>query len=558
MIHHGGSSSQNRGSFRKLLAFAAALGVIGIAAIAGTLSGRWLGPADQVPDRSPGLPGADELPITEWPNPEVALVLSGQTYGYLLPCGCSRPQLGGLERRYNYIQKLKKRGWQVVAADLGDLAEVEGPHGMPSIQGLVNYAVALKALREMGYVAVGIGASECWVSLPRLLEEYGRIGPAPRIVAANLLHKERGEPGHEKVVDWIRADVAGSRLKIGVAGVMAPSVVRDLRARRTLFGDSQTIPAFGDEASLKNVLRQMAEQDVGLRVLLYQGTFNEAVDSARDYPQFQVILCLSDDGDAADQAKRVGETLIVRVHYKGKSVGVVGVFPGAVSGSYDLRCHMQWMTEEYETPPGQEAGHPILDLLEAYTKELRDQHFLDRYSAYKKPHPLQAEDKDVEYLGSAVCAKCHKAAYDVWKKTPHSHAYDTLVSAKRPSLRQYDGECVVCHVTGFRYTTGFSGAQGNALTTLKDVGCEACHGPGSKHVDDPDDPKVRADLNPDRYIAAETASARETRLRKIESMCTKCHDHENDVHWDWDRFLKDRWPKVEHHTPPGEKKPPKP
>src|SRR5438876_9759401 len=30
-----------------------------------------------------------------WPKPDLALVLSGQMYGYLQPCGCSRPQLGG-------------------------------------------------------------------------------------------------------------------------------------------------------------------------------------------------------------------------------------------------------------------------------------------------------------------------------------------------------------------------------------------------------------------------------------------------------------------------------
>src|SRR5262249_32731323 len=58
-----------------------------------------------------------------WTRPDFVIVLSGQQYGYLLPCGCSRPQKGGLERRYNLIQLLEKRGWPVVSVDLGDVPQ---------------------------------------------------------------------------------------------------------------------------------------------------------------------------------------------------------------------------------------------------------------------------------------------------------------------------------------------------------------------------------------------------------------------------------------------------
>src|SRR5690242_12636009 len=64
-----------------------------------------------------------------WPKdrkPDLVIVLSGQMYGYLQKCGCSHPQKGGLERRYNFIQSLKARGWEVIGVDLGDL-----PHPLP-------------------------------------------------------------------------------------------------------------------------------------------------------------------------------------------------------------------------------------------------------------------------------------------------------------------------------------------------------------------------------------------------------------------------------------------
>src|SRR5262245_10772111 len=34
-----------------------------------------------------------------WTKPDFALILTGQTFGYLQPCGCSFPQYGGLARR---------------------------------------------------------------------------------------------------------------------------------------------------------------------------------------------------------------------------------------------------------------------------------------------------------------------------------------------------------------------------------------------------------------------------------------------------------------------------
>src|SRR5262245_56177995 len=59
-------------------------------------------------------------------NPDVVIVVSGEMHGYLQPCGCSRPQKGGLARRYNFIESLRKK-WPVVAGDLGDLPQASGP-----------------------------------------------------------------------------------------------------------------------------------------------------------------------------------------------------------------------------------------------------------------------------------------------------------------------------------------------------------------------------------------------------------------------------------------------
>src|ERR1700736_2067243 len=43
----------------------------------------------------------------QWPRdhkPDLVLLLSGEQHGFIKFCGCSEPQYGGLERRYNFLQ----------------------------------------------------------------------------------------------------------------------------------------------------------------------------------------------------------------------------------------------------------------------------------------------------------------------------------------------------------------------------------------------------------------------------------------------------------------------
>src|SRR5581483_7396694 len=119
-------------------------------------------------DGTPGLPPStehDDL-FHGWPTPDFALVLSAQQHGYLMPCGCSIPQYGGLERRYNFIESLRLppdkggRGWPVLAYDLGDVPQKKGPAGLGNVQGLIKYRYAMEAMKLMGYVAVSFGEYE--------------------------------------------------------------------------------------------------------------------------------------------------------------------------------------------------------------------------------------------------------------------------------------------------------------------------------------------------------------------------------------------------------------
>jgi hypothetical protein len=153
-----------------------------------------------------------------------------------------------------------------------------------------------------------------------------------------------------------------------------------------------------------------------------------------------------------------------------------------------------------------------------------------------------------KYVGSLECRGCHAEAFKIWNGTPHAHAYHSLETAKHPGLRQYDGECVMCHVVGFGYQTGFTNESKTDF--LLDVGCESCHGPGSMHIKEitnnrngKADLRIRALMNPFKFDPKETAEAATQRLNRIDQSCQQCHDQDNDVHWDF----KMKWPKIVHH-----------
>jgi hypothetical protein len=92
--------------------------------------------------------------------------------------------------------------------------------------------------------------------------------------------------------------------------------------------------------------------------------------------------------------------------------------------------------------------------------------------------PPPAASGQPSYVGVAVCAKCHEAAKTFWDTTKHSHAYETLSSQSK----EFNLDCVNCHVTGYDQPGGSSVTH---VEALKDVQCEVCHGPGSVHAAKP-------------------------------------------------------------------------
>jgi len=82
--------------------------------------------------------------------------------------------------------------------------------------------------------------------------------------------------------------------------------------------------------------------------------------------------------------------------------------------------------------------------------------------------------EEVDYVGSESCIGCHeslnKKHVETWKKSPMATKAFSLIQNEKDKTK-----CIPCHATGYD--------PEKKTYKEKNVGCEACHGPGEKYQD---------------------------------------------------------------------------
>src|SRR5262249_31108826 len=119
------------------------------------------------------------------------------------------------------------------------------------------------------------------------------------------------------------------------------------------------------------------------------------------------------------------------------------------------------------------------------------------------------------------------------------HATKTLVDLKPP--RQFDPECLSCHVTGWDpqqyvpFRSGFLGLNADGSSLLAGNGCENCHGPAGAHV--------AAQAGSDAASQAHFRKLLHIDLPNAErTTCVKCHDHDNSPEFTFEKY----WSMIAH------------
>lgn len=106
----------------------------------------------------------------------------------------------------------------------------------------------------------------------------------------------------------------------------------------------------------------------------------------------------------------------------------------------------------------------------------------------------QAQGESKTYIGMEICKGCHEKEHA--KYTTHSkmsNSFKSIARMKKGLTTEELKKCYECHTTGYGKSGGFKSEA--ETPDLKNLGCEACHGPGSSHASssNPKDIKRRLD-----------------------------------------------------------------
>ena len=466
--------------------------------------------------------------FVDWKKPDLAIVLSGELDGYLEPCGCAglENQLGGLKRRHTLIKQLEEQGWPLALLDMGGLTK------RVDLQTDIKYRYALESLVQIGYQAIALGGNELKLNVDGTAGTIMNLTPEKNpIVSANV-----GVYGMEESVSLgiskpFRVITVGGK-RIGVTAVLGAK-------HREALKNIAEVATTDAAAALAQVAPQLAAEKCDFQVLMVHGDPVEAANLSRQFPQFQIVATTGGAEEPPARSRPIAgsNATLIEAGHKGMYVIVLGIYDGAPP------------TVSYQRVPldARFADSPEMQArLVAYQKELETM-TLAGLGLTGTPHP------DGDFAGSAVCGDCHTKAWAEYEKTPHYHATDTLVKLDPP--RQFDPECLSCHVTGWSpqqylpYSSGF--ASIDATPDLMQNGCENCHGPAADHV--------KVELGEVNVTPAEQEALRAALRLKIGpnegnkegqdykpgsvvENCMRCHDLDNSPDFDFQTY----WPKVKH------------
>lgn len=470
-------------------------------------------------------------------KPDLCLLFSGEMYGYLQPCGCTRPQVGGLERRFELIKELQDKGIPVSAVDLGDLAAHETGR-----QPRMKFEFALQMLQKMPYSAIGLGVTEFDMTAEEALALALNYQP-PAVLAANLLDPDSKRfAGMYKA--WTTAQPDPKGLKVGYVGLIGDTVIKLAMAK------DKTLQFDPPEKALPKALEELKKEKPDVLVLVLQGTPAEAKQLFEKFPDTFHILFSRADADVPSalptRLKNPSghESLLVNVGQKGRAVGLVAV--NRAEKWLELRYQMVELVEPYELPDNE--TNPVRELMKDYVLAVYREDLLSKVPI--SDHPIQRTPgfENAAFVGAAKCQECHPTAHKIWSGAKHFLATTNLAKYGRPLAempvkdgkpqiigREYDPECASCHVTGFGLKSGFIDYKKSPH--LLGNQCENCHGPGSLHV---------ADAKNTKYSTPMRLSIEDPLTEK---RCRLCHDADNDPHFD----LRKYWEQIKHgkeQTPP--------
>lgn len=402
-----------------------------------------------------GAPPPDQA-AAQHLGPRLRLRISGNLEGRLEPCGCASGQLGGLARRAFYLQQ--DRNYDLL---------IEGGNTVKDGSPLERekLATALSVLDLRGYAVLGLGENDFMLP-PADLAMYLQ-GFAITALASDLVEKSPVTPGDAFPSKPYRDHDGPTPARVA-------SLVLHLPAgpAREHF---DLLPP--EQAWAKAMADCPAER---MRLLLVHGTEHEVRAAAAYTPRPDLVIGVSPAfNEPPAQVEQVGAVPVVFTGIRGRMLIDLALARREADGTPQVTRYEVVALAGSKTAPGaaedREARAMILDhRQQVKTLGLRET------MAGRLP-----TKEGRRYVGSAACADCHEADTKAWQASKHAKAWETLEKAEKGTrygwpVTHYP-DCVGCHVVGYGFESGFVNPQ--KTPDLRDVGCEACHGPGDQHIE---------------------------------------------------------------------------
>ncbi|NLD39499.1 MAG: hypothetical protein GX654_21815 [Desulfatiglans sp.] len=359
--------------------------------------------------------------------------------------------LGGLYKKTTYLNEYRKTEKNLVVVDSGDLLN-EHVQIKESFVATAKLKAELitKVYKEIGIDAINVGELELALGLD-FIKDIEKRYDVP-FVSANIVNDKKELVFKPYVIRNI------NNIKIGIIGLMGttPDVVKPF------------------------------EEIVGstLSVLDPIETVTAMVAELKDKVDFVIVLTHQHMGRNWIIARKInGIDVIVGGHHKQKLET-----PYEANNTYIVQTgekgqHQGMLVIEKAADGTKTATNTLVPYGDKIADDLKVKTMIDDFNKevnklYTTASGTTAKEETV-ILRSASCGECHSDAYEIWQKSDHAKAFQTLINKER----QFNPDCLVCHTTRFEEANGFT--MKAQEKELRNVQCESCHGDASAHLEDP-------------------------------------------------------------------------
>lgn len=441
-------------------------------------------------------------------NDSIEAFAFGDIRGHFESCGCDpRTDLGGVARISNFLKREKLEYPNSLVFDLGN--NFENPHA-PSIKN----KYLKKALQQLSVDAALYNQNEQFLdpkflrSRPYILSNNTTKSPYLKefiikgnaIIYGYLSPSESNlklEPFSNKLITQWKFNLKNQKKEYQLKKVLLFSgTLNELRfASASNFFDlivlsnmaPQTQAPGKEEKENPNLLLKEVQTNSFYQVPLGgTGILRFGKTRTKEAQSLKQLL------KTKEQNTSSANTLFPEIESRDK-----------LNNNFFSEIFVSWLGFAYNEEDS------LKDLLAAYNKETAEN--FDKIAAQRK---LQI--KHSPFAGAKACAACHKKEYDTWSQSKHHLAYETLIKEGK----QFDSECVSCHVVGAKEKGGFVSAKDTPQ--YAGVQCENCHGARKEHTKNPH-------INPNIKINAKT-------------VCTSCHHSPHVAEFDFAKY----WVKIKH------------